>query len=81
MTKLSSLFSFKCRESVVLYIISLEVALELSRFCKMALRSKVVGPRWFRQNGAVEGFQMLMPALIKGWMAKYLSMQKFIVYF
>jgi len=38
--------SFKCSESVVLYIISLEVARELSHFCKMALRLKVVGSRW-----------------------------------
>jgi len=40
----SSLFSFKSSEHVVLYIILLEVALKLSRFCKMAQRSKVVGP-------------------------------------
>jgi len=32
--------SFKCCESVVLYIILLKVARELSRFCKMARRSK-----------------------------------------
>jgi len=31
---------FKCYESVVLYIIFLEVARELSRFCKMAQRLK-----------------------------------------
>jgi len=40
------LFSFNCCEFVVLYIILLEVARELSRFCKMAHRTKVVGPRW-----------------------------------
>jgi len=31
-------------------IILLEVARELSRFCKMARRSKVVGPRCSRQS-------------------------------
>jgi len=35
-------------ESVVVYIVSSEVAPELSRFCKMARRSKAVGPRWGR---------------------------------
>ena len=38
-------FLFKCCEFVVLCIILLEVARELSRFCKMVRRSKVVGPR------------------------------------
>jgi len=33
-------FSFNYFESVVLYIILLEVARELSRFCEMARRSK-----------------------------------------
>jgi len=28
----------------------LEVARKLSRFCKMARRSKVVGPRWHRKG-------------------------------
>jgi len=41
---LFSLFDFKCFESVVLYIILLKVTRELSRFRKMARRSKVVGP-------------------------------------
>jgi len=41
-------FSFKCCDSVVLYIILLEVACESSRLCKMARRSKVVGPRCFK---------------------------------
>ena len=39
-------FSFKCCEYVILYTISLEVACMLSCFCKMACRSKVVGPYW-----------------------------------
>jgi len=38
-------FSFKCCESFVSYMILLEVARELSRFCRMAQRSKVVGRR------------------------------------
>jgi len=38
-------YSFKCCESVVLQITVLEVARELSRFSKMARRSKVVRPR------------------------------------
>jgi len=42
-------FSLKCCESVVLYIILLEVSRNLSCFCKMASRSKVVGPRCARQ--------------------------------
>jgi len=37
-------FSFKCCGSVVLYILVLEVARELSRFCKMARRSKMLRP-------------------------------------
>jgi len=41
-------FSFEWCEFVVLYIILLEVACNLSRFCKMARRSKVVGPGWFK---------------------------------
>jgi len=45
LTHLFSLFNFKSCESVVLYIILLEVVRELSRFRKMARRSKVVGPR------------------------------------
>jgi len=36
-------FCFKCC-GVVLYILSLEVACELSYFCKIACWSKVVGP-------------------------------------
>ena len=36
-------FNFKYCESVVLYIILLEVDRELSRFCIIARRSKVVG--------------------------------------
>jgi len=36
MTHLSSVYNFKSCESVVLYIILLEVARKLSRFCKMA---------------------------------------------
>jgi len=36
---------FKCCESVVLYIILLEVARKLPHFYKMAGRSKLVGPR------------------------------------
>jgi len=38
----------KCCESVVLYIILMEVARKLSRFCKMARsrRWKVDDPRW-----------------------------------
>ena len=45
----SPIFTFKSCQSVVLilYIILLEVARELSRFCKMARRSNVVGPRCF----------------------------------
>ena len=39
-------FSFKCCGSVALYIILLEVARELSHFCKMAHSLKVVGPSW-----------------------------------
>ena len=38
-------FNFKYCESVVLYIILLEVSRELSRFCKIACWSKAVGPR------------------------------------
>jgi len=34
----------KCYESVLLYIILLEVAHKLARFSKMAHRSKVVAP-------------------------------------
>ena len=41
-------FIFRCCESVVLYIILLETARKLSRFCKMARRWKVVGPRWIK---------------------------------
>ena len=41
-------FSFEYFESVVLYIILLEVAREFSRFCEMAWKSKVVGPRWIK---------------------------------
>ena len=40
-------------ESVVVYIVSSEVAPELSRFCKMARRSKAVGPRWGRWSSPV----------------------------
>jgi len=36
---------FESYESVVLHIISLEVAHKFSGFCKMALRSNSVGPR------------------------------------
>ena len=43
-------FSFKCYESVVLYILLLKEASELSYFCKMARRSKVVGLRRFKLN-------------------------------
>jgi len=43
------LFSFKCC-AVVLYIILLEVARELSHFCKIVRRSKVVGPRLPRKK-------------------------------
>jgi len=38
-------FIFRYCESVVLYIILLEMARKLSRFCKMARRYKAVGPR------------------------------------
>ena len=41
-------FNFTYCESVVICIILLEVARELSRFCKMARRSKVVEPRCHR---------------------------------
>ena len=41
-------FSFKYFESVVLYIISLEVARELSRFCEMVWWSEVVRPHWIK---------------------------------
>ena len=47
LTHLFSLFNFKACEYVVLYIILLEVASELSRFCKMAGRL-IVGPRCCR---------------------------------
>jgi len=39
------LFSFKSCQSIILYTTLLAVIRELSRFCKMARRSKVVGPR------------------------------------
>ena len=45
LTHLFYLSNFKSYEYVVLYTILLEVARELSRFRKMARRSKVVGPR------------------------------------
>jgi len=46
MTRLLIILSyFQIYGSVVLYIILLEVAREFSRFCKMARRSKLVGPR------------------------------------
>jgi len=35
-------------EFVVLYTSLLEVERESSRFCKMACRSKAVGPCWYR---------------------------------
>ena len=47
-------FSFKYFESVVLYIILLEVARESSRFCEMAWRSKVVGPRWIKLLSSIK---------------------------
>jgi len=40
---------FKSCASVVSYIILLKVVRTLSRFCKMACRSKVVGSRWHEQ--------------------------------
>jgi len=43
-------FNFKYCESVGLYIILLEVACELSCFCKMARRSKVGGPHCYRRT-------------------------------
>jgi len=52
------IFSFKCCESVVLHIILLEVARKLSRFCKMARRSKVVGPRCFSQISAATAYHL-----------------------
>jgi len=44
------------------YIILLEVGRELSSFCKMAHRSKVVGPRWSRVFGY---FQLFLNMLAK----------------
>ena len=52
-TQLSSIFSLKACEDIVLYIILLEVALKLSRFCNVARMSKVVGPRYSRMSGKV----------------------------
>ena len=49
-TNLFSLVNFEPCEYVVLYIILLEVAHELSRFCKLACRSKVVVPRLCRNK-------------------------------
>jgi len=43
-------FSFKRCEYVVLHNILLEVTRKLSRFSKMACRSKVVGPRWVMEQ-------------------------------
>jgi len=47
-------FRFKYFESVVLYIILLEVARELSHFCEMAWSSKVVGPRWIKLLSSIK---------------------------
>ena len=38
---------FESCEPVVLHVILLEVARELSGLCKIARRSKLVGPRWY----------------------------------
>jgi len=48
------LFSFKYFEPVVLYIILLEVARELSRFYEVAWRSKVVGSRWIKLLSSIK---------------------------
>ena len=50
LTHLFSPFKFKSCESAVLCIVLLEVACKLSHFCKMARRSKVVGPRWHEKK-------------------------------
>jgi len=39
-------FTFKSCEAVISCFILSEVARQLPRFCKMARRSKVVGPHW-----------------------------------
>jgi len=51
------LFLILCYEAVVLNIILLEVARELSRFCKMVRRSKVVGQRWLSPIDAIAHFE------------------------
>jgi len=50
-----SLFFPLLVSTVVSYIISFEVARELSRFCKMARRSKIVGPRYGIYQGCGAG--------------------------
>jgi len=50
-TDLSSLYSFKCCESIVLYIILLEVTRKFSRFLKRPVGQKVVGPRCITSFG------------------------------
>jgi len=52
-------FSFKCCESVDFYLILLEVARELSRFCEMAGRLEAVGPHWASTLATIHcGFQV-----------------------